>query len=372
MTHLNEKLALFLPNLEEGGAERAMVNLARGFVEEGFEVDLILAKAEGPYLIEVPNKVRVVDLGARRVLYSLPNLVRYLSREKPAVMLSMLENANLIALWAKKLAGVTTRVIVSVQINLSHNANSPHSYHERFIPHLVRLFYPWADKIVACSNGVAEDLLQLTGLGMDKVMVIYNPIVTPELYDKAEEPLDHPWFVLGSPRVILGAGRLTEQKDFPTLIRAFALVHNDRPIRLMILGEGEERRELESLVRNLGLEADVELPGFVMNPFKYMKRATVFVLSSKYEGFPFVLGEAVACGTTVIATNCPSGPAEILKGGRFGRLVPVGDVQALAAAITNAINERKHPDVSALVQEFSLYTIVQEYLKAMNIAAGDA
>jgi glycosyltransferase involved in cell wall biosynthesis len=233
------------------------------------------------------------------------------------------------------------------------------------MPHLIKIFYPWADAIVANSRGVAEDLMKLTGLPRDKIQVIYNPVVTPELFAKAEEPLDHPWFRPGEPPVILGVGRLTQQKDFPTLIRAFALVRKERPARLMILGEGEERPKLEALVRELRLEEDVALPGFVENPYKYMKRAAVFVLSSKWEGLPTVLIEALALGTQVIATNCPSGLEEVLEGGRWGRLVSVGDFAGLAQAILDRLNNARSGNTSGQVeyaiQRFSLEKIVQMY-----------
>ncbi|MGB9554008.1 MAG: glycosyltransferase, partial [bacterium] len=307
-----DKLALFLPSLHGGGAERVKVNLAQGFAERGLKVDLVLAKAEGPYLSRVSSKVRVVDLRAKRVLYSLPALVQYLRRERPAALLSALNHANVVAIWAKKLACVKTRLVATEHTVLSQSTENTSSLRGRLMPLLIRLFYPWADAVVAVSRGVAEDLSSMTGLPLNKIKVIYNPVITPELFAKAEEPVDHPWFRPGEPPVILGVGRLTAAKDFPTLIRAFALVHKERPARLMILGEGEDRPELEALVRELGLEQDVALPGFVENSYKYMKRAAVFVLSSRWEGLPTVLIEALALGTPVVSTDCPSGPKEIL------------------------------------------------------------
>jgi len=327
------KVALFLPSLNGGGAERVMVNLARGLAELGLQVDLVLAKAEGPLLADIPIGVNAVDLNAKRVLYSLPGLIGYLRRERPDALLAAMEHTNLVALWAKKLSGVATRVVVSVHNIVSQDIANAQNMRAKVIPPLVRIIYPWAYAVVAVSEGVADDLAQLTGLPRSKLQVIYNPAVTPELLVRAEEPLDHPWFQPGEPPVILGAGRLTAQKDFPTLIRAFALVRRKLPARLMILSEGEERPGLEALVQELGLEKDVAMPGFVNNPYKYMKRAGVFVLSSKYEGFGLVLVEAMACGTPVVATDCPSGPAEILRGGKWGRMVSVEDVDGLANAI---------------------------------------
>jgi glycosyltransferase involved in cell wall biosynthesis len=201
---------------------------------------------------------------------------------------------------------------------------------------------------------------------MEKIKVIYNPVITPELFAKAEEPLDHPWFRPGEPPVVLGVGRLTQAKDFPTLIRAFALVRKERPARLMILGEGEERPKLEALVRELGLEEDVALPGFVGNPYKYIARAGVFVLSSAWEGLPTTLVEALALGTPVVSTNCKSGPEEILEEGRWGRLVPVGNIEELAKAIGESLSMPRLLNGGAL-DRFRVDIVVDRYLEVMSI-----
>lgn len=364
-----KRIAIFLPSLDGGGAERVMVNLARGFVERGLKVDLVMARAEGPYVAEVHKDVRMINLGAKRVIYSLPGLVHYLRQERPTVMLSTLSHANLIALWARWIAGVPIRLVIREAVNVGASAANVPKLREKLMPFLMRLFYPWADGIIVNSHGVAEDLIKHIGISAEKVRVIYNPVVTPELFTRAEETLDHPWFAPNEPPVILGVGRLNKQKDFTTLIKALALVRREHPTRLIILGEGEERPNLDALVAELGLEADVALPGFVENPFKYMKRAALFVLSSRWEGLPNALIQAWALGTHVISTDCPSGPSEILESGKWGKLVPVADVEALAAAITAALNEADVPDMPANVQRFSLYPILQEYLTALGIDA---
>jgi len=362
-----KKITLFLPSLRGGGAERVMVNLARGFAERGLQVDLVLAKAEGPYLLEIPPSVRVVDLRARRVIYSLPALVRYLRRERPCAMLSTLGHANIIAIWARFLARVPVRLAVREANTPSVSSANASTFREKIMPTLIRLFYRYADVVIANSYGVKEDLLRITGLPVEKIKVIYNPVLTPDLFAKAEEPLDHPWFRPGAPPVILGVGRLTEQKDFPTLIRAFALVRKEGPARLMILGEGEDRAKLEALARELGVEPDVALPGFVANPYKYMKRAAVFVLSSRWEGLPTVLIEAMALGTPVISTDCPSGPAEILEGGKWGLLVPVGDPDLLARAILETLHNPPGPSPQMVWKRFSLEEVVTAYLQVLRI-----
>lgn len=359
------ELALFLPSLQGGGAERAMLNLAQGFAERGLAVDLVLAKAEGPYLSQIPLGVRMVNLGASRVLTSLPSLVRYLRRERPKALLSALDHANVVALWAQKLSGVPVRVVVSVHSTPSQAAANAKSLRARFMPFWIRSFYPWAHTIVAVSQGVAEDLVRLSGLPKEKVRVIYNPVVTPELYARAEEHLEHPWFAPGEPPVVLGVGRLTAAKDFSTLIRAFSLVRQERLARLMILGEGEERPKLEALIRELGLDNDVALPGFVENPYKYFKGARVFVLSSRWEGFGNVLVEAMALGTPVVSTDCPSGPSEILEGGKWGRLVSVGDVEALARAIVKGMDEERGMSVQRS-KDFTLEKVGEQYVRILT------
>lgn len=366
MRNLEKRLAFFLPGLW-GGAERTVLNLAQGIAGRGYAVDLVLAQAEGPYLAQVPESVRLVELNARhlrarRTLASLPALVRYLRRERPEAMFSALNRANVVALLAWRIAGVSTRLVVSHRNTLSYSSA------RRLSRALIVRLYPWADGIVAVSKGVADDLAHVTGIPRERIQAIYNPVVTPELRGKAQVPLDHPWFKPGEPPVVLAVGRLAAQKDFSTLIQAFAQVQETRPVRLLILGEGRERPMLEALVRQLGLEQDVSLPGWLENPYPYMARASVFVLSSRWEGLPGVLIEALYCGAPLIATDCPSGPREILAEGRYGQLVSVGDVTALARAIeTTLAGEKPHPPRESW-QSFELDTVVDQYI---NVLLGD-
>ncbi|MFQ5545316.1 MAG: glycosyltransferase [Acidiferrobacterales bacterium] len=360
-----KRLALFVPSMRCGGAERVTLILARELVLRGHAVDLLLAQAEGPHLAEVHESVRVVDLKASRVLTSLPALVRYLRQERPHALLSMMVHTNIVALWARRLAGVSTRAVVSERVTLSWRTEHGATRRGRLWPWVIRRFYPWADSIIAVSNGVADDLVQVAGIPHEYVRTIYNPIVRPELREKAQAPLDHPWFKPGQPLVVLAAGRLTEQKDFPALIQAFARVRQLRPARLLILGEGRERPALETLIRQLGLEKDVSLPGFEANPYPYMARASVFVLSSRFEGLPGVLIEALSCGAPLIATDCPSGPREILKDGQYGQLVPVGDIAALAQAIEMALSGKIPPPPQESRRPFELGTVVNQYINVL-------
>jgi glycosyltransferase involved in cell wall biosynthesis len=360
--NVESKLAIFLPSLSGGGAERAMLNLAHGLAKCGCAVDLVLAQVKGPYVSEVQDSVRIVDLKAARVLTSLPALARYLRRERPTALLSALDYANVVALWARRLAGTPRRVVVNEQNTISRSARNSARRRQRMVPHLVKHFYPWADYVIGNSQGVAADLSQVTGLPDERIKILYNPVVTPELRAKVRAPLNHPWFEAGQPPVILAVGRLTKQKDFPTLIRALAQVRRTRPARLLILGEGPDRPELEALIRQLGLIDDIAMPGFVENPYAYMSRASLYVLSSRWEGLPTVLIEALYCGPRIIATDCPSGPREILADGRYGSLVPVGDVTALAQAIEAGLaGKTPHPTEESW-QPYSLEAVVDQYL----------
>ncbi len=360
MNNSTKRLAIFTSRLNGGGAQRALLNLAHEIAKRGYAVDLVFARAKGPLLSEVPASVRLVDLNASRVLTSLPALVRYLQREQPRALLTALHYVNIVALWARRLARVRTKVVVSERNHLSHEAESL-----RLMPYLIRHFYPWADDVVAVSQGVADDLSQVTRLCRERIKVIYNPVVTSELKEKVEVSLQHPWFAPGQPPVVLAVGRLSRQKDFPTLIQAFARVRQSRSARLMILGEGRDRPGIEALIRKLGLEQEVSLPGFVANPYPYMTRAALFVLSSAWEGLPGVLIEALYCGVPLISTDCPSGPREILKNGLYGQLVPVGDVMALARAIEKALSGQARSAPRESWQPFESEAVVDEYLKVL-------
>ncbi|QSJ17205.1 glycosyltransferase [Nostoc sp. UHCC 0702] len=360
-------VAIFLRSLMGGGVERVMVNLANSFADEGLSVDLVLTQASGPYLSQVSPQVSIVDLQAPKLPTSLPKLVKYLRQKQPVNLLSALHYPCEIAIWAKYISRVQTRVIVSEHNTLSVEAKRLPELTARLTPLAVRLFYPWADEIVAVSQGVAEDLAQITKLPLERIQVIYNPIITPEILEKAQEPVEHPWFQTGELPVVLGAGRLMGQKDFPTLIRAFERVIQVLPARLVILGNGRERSQLDALVRELGLENHVAMLGFQNNPYAYMARASVFALSSAWEGFGNVLVEAMATGTPVVSTNCRSGPAEILDHGKYGLLVPVGDSQAMAEAILNILSGKIPSVPSNWLEQFSWKPTIAKYMKLLNV-----
>ncbi|HVM14931.1 MAG TPA: glycosyltransferase [Egibacteraceae bacterium] len=360
------KVAFFVPSMSVGGTQLATLRLAGAFAERGYPTDLVLARAKGPFLERVPANVRIVDLQASRTLTSVPAMTRYLRRTQPDVVFSARNEANVVACVARRLAGASTRVVINVGSTLSRKAVDAPTFRGRSTMRWAGPFYRnSADAVVAISQGVAEDLVAHMGLPRDGVRIIYNPIITPELFDDAKERVDHPWFSPGQPPVVLGVGRLSVPKDFPTLLRAFALVRKERDAHLLVLGEGEERARLEALVDDLGLGDDVALPGFEGNPAKYMQRAAVCVVSSIWEGLPAVLVEALALGTPVVSTDCPSGPAEVLDGGRLGALVPTGDPEALAAGIMQTLEPQVpsdgHPPLTSSLERFTLEKAVEEY-----------
>jgi glycosyltransferase involved in cell wall biosynthesis len=361
-------VAIFLPTLAGGGAERVFLTLADGFLRRGIAVDIVLSRAAGPLAQEIPRGARVVNLETGRVLTSLPRLMRYLRAVRPTALLTTMSHANVVGLWARRLARVPTRVIIREANTLAPSITGGNT-RNRLMPLFVRRFYPWADELVAVSDGVAQGLMEITGMERARIRVLPNPIVTAELGRMAAEPLHDAWFAPGEPPVILGVGRLEKQKDFPTLIRAFAAVRSSRPVRLIILGEGGERPQLQSLLEELGVAADARLPGFVQNPFSYMARAAVFVLASAWEGMPGALIQAMACGVPVVATNCQSGPREVLAGGKFGRLVPVGDPTALATAITESLDCPPRPVPREVLAPYTEESAIEGYLRLLRIPA---
>jgi glycosyltransferase involved in cell wall biosynthesis len=362
-------IALFVPSLKCGGAERVMTLLAKGFVHKGHQVDMVLANAEGEYLSELEPGISIIDLNKKRVLFSLPGLIKYLRNAQPQVLLSTLDHANVIALFAKQLCSYQVKVVVRVANTMSVLYDKEKSFKNTVIVKLLKCLYAGADKVIAVSNGVAEDFIRYMNANEQKVAVVYNPVVTPDLYEKALQPNNHPWLQSGMPPVVLSVGRLAPQKDFATLLKAFAIVKQRLDARLLIIGEGDLHRQLQIQINNLGLTSSVELHGFVLNPFSFMKLAKVFVLSSQWEGLPNALIQALALGTKVVATDCPSGPLEILEQGKWGKLVPVGDEKAMAQAIFCSLREQGSPDTAKRGANFGLEQSVDGYLSALGIGA---
>ncbi len=357
-------ISLLLPDLQFGGAEMSMLRLAGAFVERGCQVDLLLMRPGGQLSDQVPAGVRTILLNTGSELRSLLPLARYLRRQRPAALLTTLDLTNLVGLLARRLSGA--RVLTTIRIA---NAVSPR---QRSSPWLKKLeqwslsaIYPWADLVVAVSRGVAEDLQAYTGLPAASIRVIYNPTIDDSFESLAQAEPEHPWLRSTPVPVVLSAARLSPVKDFPTLIRAFARVIEQRPARLVILGEGPERPTLERLVQDLGLQDQVALPGYTPNPLASMRRAAVYVLPSRREGMPNALIQAMACGCPVVSTDCPHGPRELLRAGQYGHLVPMGDQQAMSAAILATLAGDARPVEPGWLDQFRLEGIAGQYLEAL-------
>lgn len=376
------RIAVYLYGLTSGGAPRRALALAEHFAARGHLVDVVVARADGPLRDRVPAAVRLVELGGRTGRIPLLRDYRplrshavtfalrdYLARERPSVLLSGANSGHLAAVWAREAAGVPTRLVLRVCTHLSGTAANGKRPSRPWLAPLARRYFPRADAWIAGSRDVADDFARVTGIARERIATVHNPVVSPVLAERAAEPLDHPWLAPGEPPVVLGVGRLVKQKDFPTLVTAFARLRAERPLRLVILGEAqaEARRErlLEQAAR-LGVGDDVALPGLVQNPYAYMARAGVFVLSSAWEGLSGVLVEAMACGCPVVSTDCPGGSAEILEDGRYGPLVPVGDPEALAGAIRSVLDAPRDSErLRGRAAAFDVDSSVARYLELL-------
>lgn len=356
-----DHIAIFLPSLEGGGAERNMVNLSKGLVDMGRRVTIIASHAVGAFIDEVPDQVDIVDLECPRTFSSFSPLVRELNRLSPDVLLSTMNYANVIAIMASKSTRKRLPVFVREANTLSKTEAQAENIREQAVPVLARWFYPNATQIVSPSQGVADDLVDSFEMPISKSIVINNPVVDDSISSLAAQLPSGFSFPKKIP-VVLGCGSFSEQKDFPTLIRAFSKLRERRKAKLVILGKGKLYDSYLRLVSELGLEKDVVFPGFVSNPFAFMSRASVFVLSSKWEGLPNVPIQALACGCPVVSTDCPSGPREILSGGRFGALVPVGDVEALSNAIGRTLDAPLSKEIlKKRAADFTVEAIAQQY-----------
>jgi glycosyltransferase involved in cell wall biosynthesis len=404
---------MLLNDLSGGGVERTMLTLAGGFLSRGHGVDLVLARYHGPLAGEVPQGARIIVPDARggmvsrlaiaradpaglgllarpvlmakrkrqgEVMPRLPGLVSYLRRERPDVLVSAKYRPNLCAVWARRLARVPTRLVLTERTSVSEQfPKTRPTAHHRSVPVLMHRYYPCADQIVTVSRDLADDLAAFAAIPRERILPIYNPVVDDRLARAAAERPDHPWFRLGDVPIVLGVGRLERRKGFATLIRAFARIRRLRPLRLVILGGGKtakgeaaDRAVLDALIRDLGVETDVSLPGFKLNPYAYMARASVFVLASDYEGLPGVLIQAMACGCPVVSTDCPTGPREILEGGTLGPLVPVGDDQAMAEAIAHVLDApAPAADLRRRAGDFSVDAAVGNYLAMFEAIGAD-
>lgn len=338
-----KSISIFLPGLYAGGAEKMMIDLCKEFNQANHDVTIVVAREVGRLVDYIPEKLNLTTLNAPQppgynLLGALPGLVTYLFNNQCDILLSALSRTNIIAALAGKMPGIDIRVALSEHNHLStYLKHAPR--HERIVlPRLMSITYPQADTIICVSKGVQDDLERTLGLNPGTTTMIHNAVITPQVRRMRREKVTHPWLLSDTP-VVMGLGSLTTQKDFATLIQAVDVLRKNRECRLIIAGSGPQKKNLEKLIDHLEMTDIVDLPGFVENPYAMMQQADVFVLSSKWEGFGNVLIEALYCGCPVVSTDCQSGPAEILVGGEYGELTPVGDEQQMADAIASQIDD---------------------------------
>lgn len=372
-THPNARpVALLMPNFEAGGAERVMIRLAQGLAQAGHTVHLVVLSDHGPYrsmLSAQDPGIQIHSLQAKRAWQAVPALVRHLRAHQPVAVLSALFHCNFLAVAARALAcGLTRpRVVITEHNTLDLVRTSVSPLRWQIFKLAVRWAYPRADAVVCVSDGIAQGLAQALPHLKSQLSVIANPVVTDDMLRQSHAPLDHPWAQAGQPPLVLAAGRLIPAKGFDVLLTAFQLVIQKIPARLMILGEGPERENLQSQLSALGLTDIASLHGFAHNPYAWMRHCAVFVLSSRHEGLPGALIEAMACGSPVVATDCPHGPADILAQGQWGRLVPVDDAPALANAMVATLQSAQNPNVALRASTFNLSNAVDAYQAVLHL-----
>jgi glycosyltransferase involved in cell wall biosynthesis len=357
-------VALFYKDLQIGGVQRMMIVMANAFAERGLSVDLVVGEADAEARALCSEAVRLVDLKCHNRLLLGWRLIRYLRANQPRNIYSADPNYNATMLIAKGMSGVGGRSIISERSDTrALFRNTPFGLFKLSIL-LSPLFYRLADKIVAVSRGTADSLASFTGIARDRIDVIYNPAYRSDIDNLSAEQVVLPWNETRREDLIISAGRLSPQKNYTLLINAFAIAkRSNRRLKLVIVGEGPERPAIEKIVDREGLRDDIWLAGSQQNPFKWLARAGVFALSSKWEGFGNVVVEALACGCTVVSTDCPSGPAEILANGKFGFLSPVDDVGLFADSLLKAVRD---PIPMAAAREraksFSTATATEKYM----------
>jgi glycosyltransferase involved in cell wall biosynthesis len=365
-----KRLGVFISFSGDGGVERMITNLCAEFANH-VHVDLLALKLGGGHASRIADTVNVIELRAQHAWTAVGEVARYLEEMRPDAMLVAKDRAGRAAIRATGRARSSVPVFIRLGTNLSAALERKDRFSRWLRVSPMRRVYPHAAGVIAVSEGVRQDTMRVTGLAPDRVHVIRNPVITPRIEAQAAEAPPHPWLVDKTAPVIMGMGRLTAQKDFATLLRAFARIQSERPSRLVLLGEGPkpgDRERHEQLARELGVAGRVLLPGFQKNPYAWLSRADLFVLSSAWEGSPNALTEALALGIPSVSTDCPSGPQEILEGGRFGPLVPVGDSETMAGAMLATLDAPLPPDrLRDAVAEYRADLSARRYLELMRL-----
>ncbi|WP_395334462.1 glycosyltransferase [Novosphingobium sp. BL-8H] len=369
----NPDIVFYARQLYNGGVDRVVFNLAEEFLARGIKPAIVVDMDNpwSPFRDLVPKNVPYIVLDAKGALARIVKLRAYLRRTRPrAVMCTGFGFPNICAIMVRWIAGFRFSLMLTEHCFPSVDLDAAKPWQSRYwFFRLAHVFYPFADTIVAVSKGTAQDLAKVIRIDPKSINCIYNPIVSDGLIESGQAPVDHPWFHDPDVPIVIGVGRLEHQKDFGTLITAFAKVRRQMRCRLMILGDGTEREMLVRLVNDLGLADDVVLPGFAPNPHAYTAKASLFVLSSRFESLANVVIEAMALGTPVIATDCPSGPAEALDNGRFGKLVKVEDADELAGAMMDALRKRPAPVPKSWLEQFTTRASASRYLELLTPAA---
>ncbi|GHV54041.1 glycosyl transferase [Synergistales bacterium] len=340
------KLSILCDAICLGGISRVALTLADGLVKKGLSAEVAAVHREsGISMISPMVNVSVIGCTSQPLALLSPfsGLAGYLKRAKPDVLLSMGHSTNCLAAWAKLSRRFPFRLIVSEHSAFATRMAGDAKFHQWRRVVRARFLYRQAEACVCVSNCVADELAGMNVIPRDKAVVIYNPASSPEMAKQIQEPVDDPWLTDhgdGKSRtpVIMSVGRLLGLKGIDILITAFRKLREmGVSAGLMIIGDGPDRNHLETMVRDTGIDG-VRFIGGTANPYAYMARASLVVISSYYEGFPMTLVEALGCGVNVVSTDCRCGPREILEGGKWGRLVPVGDPDAMALAMREALN----------------------------------
>ncbi len=363
------RISILTHDISGGTFTNLCTALVRGLQELGAECQLVVLDASEAELSRYPD-IPIVSLNVKRTAFSLLPTVRYLQEYQPDVLLPMPWYFNIVAVWARFLAGVSTKVILGEHNIISLEAGIEHrdKPHLRFLPVLMRYTYPHSDGLIGVSKDTITDLVDTLKIAANIPMrVVLNPINRDRVQQLSHEPIDHPWFQNPTSPVIVTAARLAKQKQLDDLLRAFAQVTQVTPARLVILGEGPLRAELEQLSRELGIEDAVWMPGYDTNPYRYMAAADVFVLASAWEGCPIALQEAMGCGAAVVVTDAPGGMKDIIEHGKHGLLVPTGNPAALAKGLLqiltdSALKQHYREQAQLRSHDFHYLNTSQQYL----------
>ncbi len=359
-------IMITLASMRGGGIQKSAIRLINEFLRLGIPTSLITIDANGPVRSEVPYDCRFIDLGVGRTRWAIFRLIASLKEIKPDVVISAQTHLNVLLIIARALSGYPKKLIVTEHITFNTGITSEGKFSQRMRPYLIRFLYPFAERVVAVSPASADSIYQYTKL-KTKVDVILNGLDMDEIKKAANQPVFHPWVSNSDFKLIVGMGRLSLQKNFSYLLRAFARLDSKEKYRLLILGEGSDKTALLLLAKQLEIQEYVEFLGFIDNPYPYLAQADLFVLPSKWEGFANVIIEALACGTPVIAADCPGGPADILSDKSFAKIVPMDNPKEMASAIKGSLSaDIDSIGIFEFAKQFSIQDTAQNYLNLIG------